>query len=164
MKVSRLRPAIALLLAQLLGLSATVMAGGPGGATDALQWNWRVEAPDKSRPDVVTLVLTADIAPGYIVYGSDFKSGLGPNPTRLRLKDGQGVEQNQPLESVNAKRRKDQTFGSEYTYFEGRAEFRQRLNIRPETTQVAATVSGQSCHEADGTCTLFNQPLQIELR
>jgi thiol:disulfide interchange protein DsbD len=163
MKVSRPRPVIALLLAQLLGLPA-VMAGGPGGATDALQWNWRVEAPDKSRPDVVTLVLTADIAPGYIVYGSNFKGGLGPNPTRLRLKDGQGVEVNLPLESVNPRRRKDRDFGTEYTYFEGHAEFRQRLNVRTDTTQVAVTVSGQSCHEADGTCTLFSQPLDIKLR
>jgi thiol:disulfide interchange protein DsbD len=159
MKVSRLRPAIALLLT---ALTATVMAGGPGGATDALQWKWRVEAPDKSRPDVVTLVLTADIASGYIVYGSNFKNGLGPNPTRLRLAEGQGLEA-QPLESVNPKRRKDPAFGTEYTYFEGRAEFRQPIRIKAGATHIAGTVNGQACHETDGTCSLFRENFDLTL-
>jgi Disulphide bond corrector protein DsbC len=162
MKVSRLRPAIALLLTTL---GATVMADvGPGGATDALQWNWRVETPDSTRPAEITLVLAADIAAGYVVYGSNFKSDLGPRPTRLRVAEGQGLEPLQPLESVNPKRRKDPDLGSPYTYFEGHALFRQRLRVAPGTTQVAGSISGQACHEADGTCSLFNQRFEVALR
>ena len=157
MKSSRLH-LIVLLLAAQLGLSAA-MAGEPGGS--ALQWNWRVEAQSPS--DEVTLVATADIATGYIVYGSNFKSELGPNPTRLRLAAGQELELTQTLQSVNPKRRKDKTFGTEYTYFEGHAEFRQRLKVGAGATHIAGTFTGQSCHEADGTCTLFRQNFDLAI-
>ncbi len=162
MKVFRLRP-ITLLLASLLGLSAAMADVGPGGGdAAALQWNWRIEAGSPS--DEVTLVVTADIATGYIVYGSNFKSDLGPNPTRLRLAQGQELELTQALQSVNPKRRKDKSFGTEYTYFEGHAEFRQRLKVRAGATHVAGTVTGQSCHETDGTCTLFRQNFDLALK
>lgn len=143
----------------LTALSATAQNGL--GPSDALQWTTRLERG--AGTDELTLVLEASIAEGYIVYGSDFTAELGPRPSRLRLDAGAPVQADGGLASVASKRRKDKNLGTEYSYFEGRAEYRQRLRRTATSGTVSGRIEGQTCFETDGTCTLFRQTFSLPL-
>lgn len=120
-----------------------------------------VSAPGGER--AYRLQFSGRIAPGYIVYGSDFQSALGPNPTRLRLDNKEGVTPRESLQSSGSRKGKDKAFDSDYTYFEGEARLSQLVTVAPGVTRITGTLRGQTCYEADGTCQLFSAPIDIAL-
>lgn len=65
-----------------------------------------------------------------------------------------------PLRSIDAKRKRDASLDIEYGYFAERAELRQRVRV-PADGNLATTLRGQACHEADGTCHLIRQEISI---
>ncbi len=107
----------------------------------AVQWSWRIETNGAAKNEL-TLVATAKIPEGYIVYGSDFKGALGPRPSRLRITDASSAQADGELQSVAAHRRTDKALGTEYSYFEHQAEFRQKLRRPDGATRVTGRVEG----------------------
>ena len=148
-------------LGALALISFAAAAQQIGDAGGALQWTTRVE-PGATRDDF-TLVLEARIADGYIVYGSDFRAELGPRPSRLRLDKEAPVRAEGALTSVDTKRRTDKNLGTEYSYFEQRAQFRQKLQRTAAGDTLTGRIEGQACFEKDGTCTLFRQVFNLPL-
>lgn len=150
----------------IAGLAIALM-GAPGIAQqtgDAVAWS-STAVPAKAadgRP-VYRLKFTGRITPGYIVYGSDFEAELGPNPTRVRFEPAGAVTTQESLQSSGTKKGKDKAFNTEYTYFEGEAKLSQLVAVAPGTKRVTGTIRGQTCHEADGTCTLFRASFDIPL-
>ena len=77
------------LLASTAFVSPLLVADEDGAG--AVQWSWRIEASGAAKNEL-TLVATAKIPEGYIVYGSDFKGALGPRPSRLRITDASSAQ------------------------------------------------------------------------
>jgi hypothetical protein len=152
-------------------LATVLLALGLGPAqaqapesSQGVTWTSRavaVQAPGGER--LYRLHFEGRIQPGYIVYGSDFKAGLGPNPTRLRLDKDQQVTLRAPLESEGTKAGKDEAFDVPYTYFENEARLTQLIAVPLGVTQVTGTLRGQTCHLNDGTCQLFSARFEIPL-
>lgn len=133
-------------------------------AADAVQWSTTVvpvKAADGSTQ--YRLDFTGRITPGYIVYGSDFKSGLGPNPTRVRYEPAAAVTPKDGLLSTGTRKGTDKSFNTPYTYFEGEAKLSQVITVAPGTRSVTGSIRGQTCHEADGTCQLFRASFELPL-
>lgn len=131
---------------------------------DAVTWT-STAVPTKAADGSAAwrLEFTGRIKPGYIVYGSDFEANLGPNPTRVRFEPAAAVTPGDSLKSVGTKKGKDKAFNTDYTYFEGEAKLSQVITVAPGTRRVTGTLRGQTCHEADGTCTLFRSAFDIPL-
>lgn len=155
----RWRILAALSLAALGGSSVTAQQ-----ASDAVAWTSKA-APTKDADgaQLYRLEFTGRITPGYIVYGSDFKADLGPNPTRIRFEPAAAVTARDSLKSAGTKKGKDKAFDTDYTYFEGEARLSQLVAVAPGTKRVTGTLRGQTCYEADGTCQLFSAPFDIAL-
>lgn len=150
-----------LLSLAVLALVAAIPVGAEDTAAEAVKWSWQV-VPEDARPgDEAELVLSASIAPQWVVYSSDFKAELGPQPTRLKTRPQAAVELIDGLRSVGAERKKDQELNIEYGYFSGRAELRQRVRLPADGSPVEALLVGQACHEADGTCHLIRQDVRV---
>jgi hypothetical protein len=128
--------------------------------TSALRWRFEL-APVARANDTAELILIADIDPHSLVYSSDFKSDIGPQPTAINFSKSEGIEPVGPIVSVEPKRKKDKTWDIELGYFETRAEFRQKIKILRKEYLVRGTIAGQLCNEAEGTCTLFTQPFEV---
>lgn len=142
-----------------LGLGAHAQTANP-----ALSWITSAQ-PVKSAGGerLYRLQFAGRITPGYIVYGSDFKVELGPNPTRVRFKADSGITPQGALESVGTRKRTDKTLDIEYTYFDGEAKLSQVVAVANGTARLTGTLVGQTCHEADGTCALFQERFDIPL-
>ena len=134
-------------------------------APESVQWaNTAVAVKSDKGERLYRLEFTGNIAPGYVIYGSNFEANLGPNPTRLRLEAKEGVTANSKLESVGTKTGTDKAFKTPYTYFQGQAKLSQVVAVAPGVTHVAGTLRGQTCYETDGTCALFNVRFDIPLQ
>ncbi|WP_116812513.1 protein-disulfide reductase DsbD domain-containing protein [Steroidobacter cummioxidans] len=153
----KLRP---LLLAGALALGALSSAGAD---QSDLQWQLRIEPQTVKAGDEAEIVFSASIPEGLILYSSDFDAELGPRPAKFVFAANDAVELQGPVSAVQAQRRKDKVFGSEYTYFANRAEFRQKVRVLKTGTDITGRIDGQTCQERDGTCFLFKEPFSVRL-
>ncbi len=145
-----------LLLGGVVLLSALARA-----ADSAASWSVTISKPNAVPGEEVELIVTARIAAHWIVYSSDFQAEIGPQPTTFRF-DGVGTfEPVGPLVPIAARRGRDKTWETDYTYFAGRAEFRQRVTVRAAKFAGTIRIKGQLCNERDGTCTLFEEVLKL---
>jgi thiol:disulfide interchange protein DsbD len=145
-------------------LLALGLAAHSQEATSPLAWTTGVEpVKSVSGERLYRLQFTGRITPGYIVYGSDFKANLGPNPTRLRFKADGGITPQGALQSTATHKGTDKAFKTDYTYFEGEAKLSQVVAVAAGTGKITGTLVGQTCHEASGTCALFQERFEIPL-
>lgn len=144
----------------LLGLCALLSPAASASETAPVQWTFALARP-AAIGEEVDLIITARIAPDWIVYSSDFKADLGPQPTRLVLGASDTFQPIGDLTSVSPKRKKDPTWDTEFGYFEQRAEFRQRIKVLKPALALTGQIRGQLCNEHNGTCTLFDHPFKL---
>lgn len=128
-----------------------------------LQWQWRVEPKAVKAGDEVEIVFSATIPEGLILYSSDFAAELGPRPAKFVFEANDAVELQGSISAVQSQRRKDKVFGTEYTYFASRAEFRQKVRVMKTGVNVTGRIDGQTCQEKDGVCALFKEPFSVRL-
>ncbi len=145
----------------VLALTAAIPVGAEEDVSQAVEWSWRLE-PATAKPGAeAELILVAKLAPDWVVYSSDFKAELGPLPARLRRAPNSTLELIDPLRSIGARRKRDETINAEYGYFSERAELRQRVRLPEDGAPVEVTLSGQACYEANGSCYLIRRDVRI---
>jgi hypothetical protein len=144
-------------------LLAAALRAEIGGASE-LHWTVSAVPREAKAGDEIELHFVADIPEGVIVYSSDFTAALGPRPARFSFDANDAIELTEGVRAVQSKRRSDKTFGTEYSYFVGRAEFVQKARLLKDSAHVQGRIKGQTCREKDGVCTLFEEPFTIELR
>jgi hypothetical protein len=105
----------------------------------------------------IELVITARIAPRWIVYASDFKAEIGPQPTEFHFSPHVAFQPIGKPVSIGAKAGRDKTWEVDYGYFSERAEFRQRVKVLALPLRGSVRIKGQLCNERDGSCTLLNE-------
>lgn len=135
----------------------------PVQSADDIAWQFRTEPATATPGEEIELVFSADIPAGSILYSSDFKSELGPRPAKFTFDANEAVKLDGPVQAVRSQRRKDKTFGSEYSYFAQRAEFRQKVQVLKPGTTVTGRIDAQTCEEKTGVCILLKQPFAIQL-
>lgn len=149
-----------LLLAGSLALASFTAASAD---ETGLQWQWRIEPSTVKAGDQAEIVFSAAIPEGLILYSSDFTAELGPRPAKFVFEANDAVELQGPVTAVQSQRRKDKVFGTEYTYFANRAEFRQKVRVLKGGANVTGRIDGQTCQEQDGVCLLFKEPFSVRL-
>jgi hypothetical protein len=146
-------------------LLAATAAPAQGPVADGNALTWRVDlVPQSARPgDEAELVFSAEIAHGWILYSCDFSADMGPRPARFNFEANEAVSFLGPVQAVNPLKRKDKTWGTQYTYFERQAEFRQKVRVVARPLSINGHIDGQTCHEEDGSCTLFHKQFSVSL-
>jgi hypothetical protein len=163
--MSKKTPSAALVVLVLSMLvRATASAADLGPADDgALQWALGVERASGEPTNEVELVFTAEISDGWILYASDFAAEIGPRPAKFSFTPDANVELLGPVRAVRSLRRTDKTWNTEYSYFEKRAEFRQKVRLRNGATTVDGRIDGQTCYEPSGLCALFSKSFALNV-
>jgi len=141
----------------LLALGSASMLGAQ--EKSAVAWNLSLSQSGLSVGDEVDVVITARIAPDWIVYSTDFKADIGPQPTQVLFAPSDSWQVVGPVISVQPKRKKDRTWDIEFGYFEEHAEFRQKIRILKKDVAITVRIKGQLCNEREGICTLYEEKL-----
>ncbi len=106
--------------------------------------------------ETVDLVFKATIDPGWYMYSSDFDADLGPMLTEITLTPNASFEKVGKLKPIKPKKKFEEVWQGDVTYFEGKGEFHQTVKILQENPTIKAAATYQTCSHVTGLCVLGN--------
>lgn len=115
-------------------------------------WTYDLSAKEVRIGETVDLVLTATIVKDWYLYSSDVDPTLGPTPTSLELETHPSFERVGKLVPVKPKKKFDEIWQGDITYFEGQGVFRQKVRILTDKPVIKGTVEFLTCSNIDGLC------------
>jgi len=128
------------------------------------RWDIRLSKTDLVVGEEVELVMQTEIPPNWYIYSNDFDPDLGPILTELVLEDSLGLERTGDLRAIEPKRKYEDVWDGEVTYFDDRGEFRQSIQLTGEEILLRGTVIYQMCSEVTGLCVNFEEDFVIEAK
>ena len=124
--------------------------------------HWIVSIPDTGKVgQEVDVVFSATIDQDWKLYSSDFKGDIGPLPTEFQFEDIKGYQLVGNITAIDPLKTIDPTWDVAYTYFLGKAEFRQKIKVVKQNTPVKGTIKGLLCNNKDGICVPFQETFQV---
>jgi thiol:disulfide interchange protein DsbD len=128
-----------------------------------VKWKSQHTANQKTKVgDAVELTFSAEIEKGWYLYSSDFSPELGPLVTTFPFNKNDTYELIGKITPVNPKKKYDEMWGGEYTYFTKNAEFKQKIKILKPKVKINVSVSCQACTEEDGRCVPIEEDFTFE--
>ncbi|EPR66096.1 protein-disulfide reductase DsbD family protein [Cyclobacterium qasimii] len=131
--------------------------------TDPPKWDIQLDQKDPAVGDTVTLILKANIPLNWYIYSNEFDPDLGPLLTEINLEEAKGISLMGGLEAINSKKKFDDTWEGDITYFEKEGEFRQKLLITEENAEIKGTVDYQMCSDVTNLCINYQEDFSITL-
>ena len=119
-------------------------------------WTHTFSKTDVKVGETVDLIFKATIDPGWYLYSNDFDPDLGPILTEITLNPHASFEKVGKLKAIKPKKKFDEVWQGDITYFVGKAEFRQTIRILKENPVIKAQAEYQTCSEVSGLCVLGN--------
>jgi len=144
--------------------SILILAALQGHAQIVDHVNWRAEvAPKQAKVgETVELVFRAFITKDWYIYSNDFDPNLGPMLTTFTFSPNGSYELVGEVRPIGPLRTYDSLiWKGEYSYFKGKAEFRQTVRVLAADFQVKAEVKGQVCSDVTGQCVLFEDDFTV---
>ncbi len=117
-------------------------------------WTYQAIQPSVEPGDSVELVFNVAIESDWYLYSSDFDPELGPMVTEFTFVPDDSYELLGTMRPVGAKRKYDEIWEGEYTYFTEVAEFRQTIRILSDSGVAQGNYAYQVCTDVDGRCIL----------
>ena len=125
---------------------------------------WTYEVVEVPANNQVDLVFRVSIDPDWYLYSTDFDPELGPMVTEFTFEQNKGYELVGDIQPVGAKKKYDELWEGEYTYFVGEAEFRQTVRILDASLdKISGSYSYQVCTDVDGQCISFEDDFTFTL-
>lgn len=124
---------------------------------------WRTEVSDKTVKvgDGIDLIFLVDIQKDWYLYSSDFDPDLGPMVTEFNFKPNNSYVLVGEIKPINPKKKYDDLWGGEYTYFEDKAEFRQTIKVLSKDLIIEGDYGYQVCTDIDGKCIPFDDDFKF---
>lgn len=117
------------------------------------KWSIEIEPNKAQTGDTLTLVATTTIDPAWYVYGANFSEELGPTVTHLELAtSAKGVALVGGLKSEEAKKKYEEIWEGEVTYFKMMGRFEQKVVITSDDYLLEGMVVYQVCSDVSGQC------------
>ncbi len=116
------------------------------------KWNYEVSKKEVKAGETVELIFTATITKDWYLYSSDFDPDLGPMVTTFAFTPHDSYQPVGKVQPVKPKKKYDDIWEGEYTYFTGKGEFRQTVKILKANPKIAGSIEYQVCSEIDGKC------------
>ncbi|UOQ65435.1 cytochrome c biogenesis protein CcdA [Hymenobacter volaticus] len=137
--------ALLLVLSAALGAAAQVLT--PTKLSSALS------QPAAKVGEEIDLIVNATIDDKWHLYATDFDPDLGPTAFTFTFTKSPAYELVGKPKSINSKKKFDDVFKGDITYFEKTGQIRQRIRVlQPGALTVQAAVEYQTCTDIDGRC------------
>ncbi|RAU82108.1 protein-disulfide reductase DsbD family protein [Pontibacter arcticus] len=119
-------------------------------------WSYDVSKKQAAVGEEIELIFNVKIDKDWYLYSSDFDPELGPMVTEFKFAKHPSYELVGKIKPVNPKKKYDDLWEGEYTYFVGTAQFRQKIKVLQPTLQVKGSYEYQVCTDIDGKCIPFD--------
>ena len=119
-------------------------------------WTHSFSKKEVKTGETVDLIFKATIDPGWYMYSNDFDADLGPMLTEITLTPNASFEKIGKLKPIKPKKKFEEIWQGDVTYFEGKGEFHQTVRILKENPTIKAAATYQTCSNVTGLCVLGN--------
>lgn len=109
----------------------------------------------------IDLVFRAEIQEDWYLYSTDFDPDLGPMVTEFRFVPDASYTLVGGIRAVGAKEKYDELWGGLYTYFTGKAEFRQTIKVLGQPLVIKGHYAYQACSDVGGKCIPFEEGFEF---
>ncbi|MHB1108270.1 MAG: protein-disulfide reductase DsbD family protein [Lutibacter sp.] len=147
-----------LLLVFILALLSHI---GQSQVMEAPEWKAEVQESTIAKDDTITVLFTAIIPQDWYMYSSDFDPNVGPIVTEFKFNESEQFRKLGNLEPIGQKKKYDELFEGEYTYFTKEAKFKQRFIVNLENPEINAMASYQMCSDVNGQCIPFESDISV---
>ena len=143
----------------LLPLLLLLLTAGrlPAQILQPAKWSYSTSKPEVKAGEELDLIFSVKIDPDWYLYSTDFDPNLGPMVTEFKFKPDASYQLVGGIKPVNPKKKFDDIWGGEYTYFTKTAEFRQKVKVLQPNPVIKGTYTYQVCTDADGKCIPFDE-------
>jgi len=153
----RLKPkSVMLKIVINLLLVAVTISIGQAQILEPAHWEYTVSKSEVDQGEQVDLIFEVKIDKGWYLYSTDFDPDLGPMVTTFEFHPHSSYELVGEIKPVGSKRKYDDLWEGEYTYFTGKAEFRQTIKVLHSNVDIQGSYEYQVCTEIDGKCIPFD--------
>ena len=126
-------------------------------------WYFTLSNPDLSKGEENNLIISVDLPEDWGIYSSDFVSAsFGPEPTRFSFEVNDSVKLMDRVRAVNATALEDPALDLHYTYFIGKAEFRQCIIVKSSHASIQGFIKGKYFHRTSGRTIDFEKPFDLK--
>ncbi|MCH6199830.1 thioredoxin family protein [Aquiflexum sp. LQ15W] len=126
------------------------------------KWNIQLANPDLKVGAEAEIVLKASIPRNWYIYSNDFDENAGPVLTSLSLEGSKGISATEKLKPINPKKKFDEVWEADITYFSVAGEFRQKITVIEPNVEIKGTVEYQMCSDVTGQCILYEEDFTIK--
>ncbi|WP_394801471.1 protein-disulfide reductase DsbD family protein [Belliella filtrata] len=127
--------------------------------------SWSIQLNEKELKvgDEVKIVFKAQIPRDWYIYSNDFDPDLGPMLTELDIDEqkSKGFTLVNKLKAINPKKKYDEIWEGDVTYFEVNGTFEQIIKITGEEINIIGALSYQMCTDVTGQCVPFDEDFSI---
>lgn len=125
------------------------------------KWKTDVSGKTVNIGDEIDLIFLVDIQKEWYLYSTDFDPDLGPMVTEFNFKPNSSYVLVGDIKPINPKKKYDDLWEGEYTYFEDKAEFRQTIKVLSKNLLIEGDYAYQVCTDIDGKCIPFDDEFKF---
>ncbi len=126
------------------------------------KWTFSLEPRELQVGEKATVIMEAEIPMGWYVYSNDFDKDLGPLLTEFVPAESGNFEVASKLKAINPKKKFDEVWKGDVTYFMGKGRFEQPIMIKASSGTVKASLEYQMCSDLTGQCINYEQDIEIK--
>jgi thiol:disulfide interchange protein DsbD len=126
-------------------------------------WKYKVLQDKVAVGDIVELEFTATIQKDWYLYSADFSPELGPTVTEFIFPKSKSFKALGKVKPVNPKKKFDDIWGGDVTYFKGTGKFIQKIKVLELNPTINGKISYQTCTDIDGKCVPGNENFSIKI-
>ncbi|PKV63593.1 protein-disulfide reductase DsbD family protein [Pontibacter ramchanderi] len=119
-------------------------------------WSYDVSKKEVKVGEEIELIFNVKIDKDWYLYSSDFDPDLGPMVTEFTFAKHPSYQLVGKIKPINPKKKYDELWEGEYTYFVGTAQFRQKVKVLQPELVVKGSYEYQVCTDIDGKCIPFD--------
>jgi len=128
------------------------------------KWDIKLSTQALQVGEEAEIILKATIPTNWYIYSNDFDENVGPILTSLSLEGSKGVTAVEKLKPINPKKKFDEVWEDDITYFAGTGEFRQKIKVIDPNMSLKGTVEYQMCSDITGQCILYEEDFSIQIQ
>ena len=126
------------------------------------KWDYSITNEEPKVNDVIEIVFQVAIEDGWYLYSTDFDKELGPKVTTFIFETNNSYELIGDVVPVGAKKKYDEIWEGDITYFRKKAEIRQKIKVKELPVNINGTYEYQVC--TDEKCIPFDDEFSVYLK
>jgi len=126
------------------------------------KWTFTLEPKELQVGEKAVVVMEAEIPMGWYVYSNDFNKDLGPLLTEFVPAKSGDFDIASKLKPINPKKKFDEVWKGDVTYFMGKGRFEQPITIKATSGVIKGSLEYQMCSDLSGQCINYEQDIEIK--